>query len=133
MRHRSALTCGAATGWMARPQAPAVGTVLGLMDHFVDGSGREFVFGAGLNAFRMLVVRQGSRVFGYVNLCPHYSLPLNVRADEFLSRDGTRIMCRRHLAIFAIEDGQCIEGACVGSVLDKVPLQIDALGQVAIG
>ena len=118
---------------MSRPQAPPVGTVLGPMDQLVDGTGREFVFGAGLNAFRMLVVRQGSRVFGYVNLCPHYSLPLNVRADEFLSRDGTRIMCRRHLAIFAIEDGLCIDGACIGSALDRVPLQIDTLDQLIIG
>ncbi len=127
------MTGSFATGWMSRPQAPPVGTVLGPIDLIADGSGREFVFGAGLNAFRMLVVRQDTRVFGYVNLCPHYSLPLNVRADEFLSRDGARIMCRRHLAIFAIEDGMCIDGACVGSALDKVPLQIDAQGQVIIG
>lgn len=118
---------------MSRPQAPSVGTVLGPIDQFIDGSAREFVFGAGLNAFRMLVVRQGPNVLGYVNLCPHYSLPLNVRPDEFLSRDGSRIMCRRHLAIFAIEDGLCIDGACVGRGLDKVPLQVDALGQVMIG
>jgi len=124
---------GAEKGWTLRPQAPSIGTVLGPIGQWADGAAREFVFGAGLNAFRMLVVRKGSRVFGYVNLCPHYSLPLNVRADEFLSRDGTRIMCRRHLAIFAIEDGLCIDGACIGSALDRVPLQIDTLDQLIIG
>lgn len=98
-----------------------------------DGSSREFTFGVGLNAFRMFVVRKGPDLYGYVNLCPHYSLPLNVRDDEFLSRDGCRIMCRRHLAIFSIEDGLCTDGACIGSALDAVPLRIDDAGMVLIG
>ncbi|MFV3077298.1 Rieske (2Fe-2S) protein [Niveispirillum fermenti] len=120
-------------GWQLRAQAPAMGTVLGRLDEVPEGGSREYVFGQGLNAFRMFVVRHDGRCFGYLNLCPHYSLPLNVRADEFLSRDGARIMCRRHLAVFTIEDGLCIDGACTGSSLETVPVTVDQAGMLVIG
>lgn len=123
----------AANSWQLRPQAPAIGTVFGRLDEVAEDGCKEFVFGAGLNAFRLFVVRKGGRLFAYLNLCPHYSLPLNVRDDEFLSRDGTRIMCRRHLAVFLIDDGLCIDGACVGSRLDAVPVSVDETGMLVIG
>lgn len=119
--------------WQLRPLAPAIGTLIGSKDEVPDGGSKEFVFGAGLNAFRMFVVRSGDDCFAYLNLCPHYSLPLNVREDEFLTRDGARIMCRRHLAIFRMEDGLCIDGACVGSSLEAVPLSVDQAGMLVIG
>lgn len=118
--------------WRARPFAPAVGARLGPLDAVEDGGAREYVFGVGLNRFRMFVVRKGQRVFGYLNICPHYSLPLNHRADEFLTRDGDRIMCRQHLALFAIEDGRGLEGACEGRGLDTIPVSVRA-GEMIIG
>ena len=118
--------------WRTRPFAPAVGARLDPLDAVEDGSAKEYVFGVGLNRFRMFVVRKGQRVFGYLNLCPHYSLPLNHRADEFLTRDGDRIMCRQHLALFAIEDGRGLEGACEGRGLDVIPVSVRA-GEMIIG
>lgn len=109
--------------WRARNNAPAKGTVLGAMAEIGD-SGKEYCFGRGLNAFRMFVVRQGAGARAYVNSCPHYSLPLNHRPDQFLSRDGDRIMCRQHLALFAIEDGSCLDGACEGRGLEAIPVQL---------
>jgi len=110
--------------WRGRPFAPASGARLGPLDDISDGAAKEYVFGVGLNRFRMFVVRQGQAVFGYLNLCPHYSLPLNHRADEFLTRQGDRIMCRQHLALFAIDDGRGLEGACEGRGLDVVPVTV---------
>lgn len=106
--------------------------MVGEVDAIGPDGAKEYVFGAGLNAFRMFVVRQGERLYGYVNLCPHYSLPLNVRQDEFLSRDGSRIMCRRHLAIFSIDKGECLDGACDGRSLDPIPLHVSN-GDIVIG
>lgn len=118
--------------WQRLPHAPAPGAPLGTLDE-VGESGREFTFGQGLNAFRLFVVRlAGGEVRGFVNRCPHYSLPLNVRPDQFLTRDGTQIMCRQHLALFALEDGACVSGACEGNGLTPVPLAVDAQGQLAI-
>jgi nitrite reductase/ring-hydroxylating ferredoxin subunit len=114
----------ASPAWTLRPNAPAAGQALGPIHSIPDGQAKEFTFGTGVNAFRMLVVRKGGQVFGYLNLCPHYSLPLNHRPDEFMTRDGTRIMCRQHLALFRIEDGACLDGACEGRALDPVPLAV---------
>lgn len=118
--------------WRGRPFAPASGARLGTLDDIPDGGAREYVFGVGLNRFRMFVVRRGLTVFGYLNLCPHYSLPLNHRPDEFLTRQGDRIMCRQHLALFAIEDGRGLDGACEGGGLDVVPVALRD-GDLVIG
>lgn len=92
----------------------------------------DFTFGAGVNTFRMFVVRKGGEVFGYLNVCPHYSLPLNHRPGELLTRDGSKIMCRQHLALFCIEDGACLDGAAQGRSLDPVPVAVrDGLVVVA--
>jgi nitrite reductase/ring-hydroxylating ferredoxin subunit len=118
--------------WRLRPRAPAPGTVLGPLAAVPEGRGREFLFGRGPSAFSMFVVRQGERVWGYLNLCPHFSLKLNQRADEFLNEDGTLIRCTRHFAEFRIADGVCVAGACEGSALDPVPVRV-ADGQIVIG
>lgn len=120
----SAMEPVASPAWTMRPNAPASGQRLAPVHSIPDGQAKEFVFGKGVNAFRMFVVRRGEQVFGYLNLCPHYSLPLNHRADEFMTRDGTKIMCRQHLALFRIEDGACVDGAAEGRALDPVPVEV---------
>jgi nitrite reductase/ring-hydroxylating ferredoxin subunit len=117
--------------WKKRPFAPAVGAVLGPLEAIGDGEAKEYTFGVGIAAFRMFVVRRGEGVFGYVNQCPHYSLPLNHRPDRFLTRSGDKIMCTQHLALFRIEDGACLDGACEGRSLDPVPVAVRD-GQILI-
>ena len=119
--------------WRSRADAPASGTVLGPLSAIADGGAREFTFGGGKAPFRMFVVRRGMRAWGYVNVCPHFSLPLNYRPDEFLCSDGTLIMCTMHFALFRIEDGLCVEGSCVGHYLDLVPLTMNGEGILAVG
>jgi nitrite reductase/ring-hydroxylating ferredoxin subunit len=109
--------------WTRHPYAPAVGTELGPADAIPDGQGREYVFGPDHEAFRMFVVRRGHEVFGYVNVCPHFSLRLNYRANQFTTRDG-EILCSMHFALFRLDDGVCIDGACPGRALDPVPVAI---------
>jgi nitrite reductase/ring-hydroxylating ferredoxin subunit len=118
--------------WALRPFAPAPGTSLAPLAEIPDGGVKEFSFGVGLNIWRMFALRRGETLYGYLNLCPHYSLPLNHRENEFMSRDGTKIMCRQHLALFRVEDGACLDGACDGRSLDHVPLRVED-GQVLIG
>jgi len=115
---------GDPTYWRRRPQAPAPGTALSPLSDLVEGQGKEFVFGDGKGAFAMVVVRRGSDVFGYVNVCPHFNLPLNHRSNEFLNEDGSLIRCSMHMAEFRIHDGHCVFGAAIGCDLDPVPLEI---------
>ena len=118
--------------WRYRPRAPAPGTVLGPLDTLPDRRGREFVFGRGASAFSMFVVRHGEIVRGYLNLCPHFSLKLNQRGDEFLNDDASLTRCTMYFAEFRIADGFCVAGACEGSFLDPVPVHV-ADGQLVIG
>jgi nitrite reductase/ring-hydroxylating ferredoxin subunit len=119
--------------WRLRPRAPSPGTVLGSVDEVPEGKGKEYLFGRGKSAFSMFVIRKGRRVWGYLNICPHFSLPLNYRAGEFMNEDGTLIRCSMHFAEFRIEDGECVAGAAPGCALDPVPLHVDANGRMVIG
>lgn len=96
-----------------------------------DGAGKEIVFGEGHDCFRLLLLRIGSRVWGYHNCCPHFSLPLNYEPDTFHIFDGEILMCAHHTALFRIEDGVCIDGPCAGARLRTVPVVVSG-GRVLI-
>lgn len=110
--------------WRTRPRAPAPGAVLGPLDEIADGRAREYVFGRGTTVFSMFVVRRGEEVFGYLNICPHYSSALNVRSNGFTNDAGTRIRCSAHFAEFRIEDGYGVAGAAERCWLDPVPVEV---------
>ncbi len=101
------------------------GTPLAPLDEIADGDAKEFVFGRGTTVFSMFVVRRAHQVFGYLNICPHYSSPLNCRAGEFLSEDRTHIRCTMHFAEYRIEDGFGVAGAGEGCWLDPVPVHVE--------
>ena len=100
------------TLWRTRPRAPMPGTVLAPLEELADGAAKEFVF-------------RGQAVFGYLNICPHYSSPLNHRAGHFLNEDGSRIRCTMHFAEFRIEDGFGVAGAAQNCWLDPVPVHVE--------
>jgi nitrite reductase/ring-hydroxylating ferredoxin subunit len=110
--------------WKLRPRAPAPGTKLGPLEDHPDGEGKEYVFGRGVAAFSMFVIRKGQSVYGYLNICPHYSQPLNYRSGAFLNEDGTHIRCTMHFAEFRIEDGFGVLGAAENCWLDPVPVEV---------
>jgi nitrite reductase/ring-hydroxylating ferredoxin subunit len=99
-----------------------------------DGTGRGFTWhdpdGAGA-PLDVVVVRQGTRVFGYVNSCPHARSPLDWTPDRFMSLDGRHIQCATHGALFQVEDGLCVLGPCVGRSLTPVPIKVEG-GRVIV-
>lgn len=111
---------------------PISGAEIGHLSGISNGA-REYIFGIGVHAFRMFVVTSEHGVRAYVNRCPHYSLPLNHRPDQFLTRNGDRIMCRQHLALFAIEDGACLDGACEGQGLEPIEVTLRDDGMIVMG
>ena len=75
---------------------------------------------------QVLLIRQGARVYAYVNNCPHYDrAPLGWKKDEFLTGDGQHVMCAAHGALFRIKDGVCEVGPCLGQSLTPVVLRIE--------
>lgn len=111
--------------WRMRPRAPMPGARLGLLSDVPDGEACEYVFGRGTTVFSMFVVRVGHQVFGYLNICPHYSSPLNCREGQFLNSERSRIQCSAHFAEFRIEDGYGIAGAAERCWLDPVPVHVE--------
>ena len=118
--------------WNSHRLAPAPGSLLCRLDAVPEGACREVKYGDDENAFSVLVWRQGAQVRAWVNNCPHFSLPLNSRPDEFLLLPGERVMCAYHCAVFRLHDGVCTEGPAQGMGLDRVPIEV-AGGEIRVG
>lgn len=121
----------AAASWRERDFAPSPGTDLCALEHVPDGGARAFDFGEGREPFRMIVLRSGDKVWGYVNKCPHFGVPLNVEPDRFTLFEHSYLYCSVHCAMFRFEDGICEDGPCEGDALARVPVAI-VDGQVCI-
>ena len=61
----------------------------------------------------VIVVRLGAEVRAYRNRCPHTGQPLSPWPDRLLTREGDRLICFGHGALFRPEDGVCVAGPCV--------------------
>jgi nitrite reductase/ring-hydroxylating ferredoxin subunit len=83
--------------------------------------------------FRIVVVRDGDEVRGYVNRCPHRSTPLEMFPNCFLDETGTELICATHGARFWVRDGACTFGPCTGVGLQPVRLKIDENGVFYVG
>jgi nitrite reductase/ring-hydroxylating ferredoxin subunit len=73
----------------------------------------------------VFVVRQGDRVYGYLNQCPHTGGPLDWVPDQFLNLEQDHIQCATHGALFHIQDGFCVAGPCAGDRLTPVPTSVE--------
>ncbi|MFQ1701499.1 Rieske (2Fe-2S) protein [Loktanella agnita] len=101
------------------------------LDDIPDGGSKGALPGS-RGRDQVLLVRQGGRVYGYVNNCPHYDrAPLGWKKDEFLNGAKDRIMCSAHGALFRIEDGTCEIGPCLGQAL--IPIRITVEGGQVFG
>jgi nitrite reductase/ring-hydroxylating ferredoxin subunit len=80
----------------------------------------------------LVLARSGTQVWAYVNVCPHFSLPLNSQPNEFLIAGERRVMCAFHCAIFRFEDGRCVEGPAEGMGLEPVSVAVVS-GHVVLG
>lgn len=121
--------------WQVRPNAPRRGTfltTLSALDQAGSGGVIELRFGQGRMAFSMIVVKSSNGPRAFVNLCPHYSMPLDAGTGTFCNADGL-LECLQHFALFRPEDGACIAGACMGGSLDAIPLDCDAEGRLFVG
>ncbi len=73
----------------------------------------------------IFVVKKEGKVFAYHNNCPHLSVRLEYRDNDFLDSEKQFIICSNHGALFHIEDGYCVFGPCQGRSLKKLSLKID--------
>lgn len=89
-----------------------------------DPGSHEFSWGEGDWPLSVFVVRRGDAIRAYINRCPHAGHELNLRPNEFLTREGDLIMCRSHGAQFRIDDGLCVFGPCPGTSLEALEITV---------
>lgn len=85
---------------------------------------RGFTLGEGDWPLRGFVLRVGQEYRAYLNSCPHAGHPLNLRPHQFLTPDGTLIICCSHGALFERAGGLCIAGPCEGKALRSLPVEV---------
>lgn len=112
--------------WRNWPGAPVPGTDLGA----VPAPGEVALWEG--SDFGIVIAHGAQGVMACVDLCPHQDLPLSWRTRDILSADGAALICSNHDARFALADGICTSGPCVGTRLDMVPIRIEN-GQVLLG
>ncbi|MCX7353435.1 MAG: Rieske (2Fe-2S) protein [Alphaproteobacteria bacterium] len=94
------------------------------LDEIPDGGARGFTVETASGVRDILIVRRGDTIFAYENSCPHVGTPLDWVSDQFLSEDGSHIVCATHGAQFRIEDGMCFSGPCHGVPLPPIAVKI---------
>ena len=105
--------------------AEALNRVLCRLEEINDGEGKGFeIEQDDGNILDIFVVRQGDRIIGYHNLCPHVATPLNWADGSFMTLDRKYILCDTHGAEFQIEDGHCISGPCIGDKLTPLTVEL---------
>ena len=87
------------------------------LDDIPEQGSNGFVLETTEGRFGTIVIRKETKIFVYINSCPHIGTPLDIKAGQFLTLDKSRIICSTHGALFRIEDGYCISGPCAGSSL----------------
>ncbi len=86
--------------------------------------GQSFVFSIpNEEKFGIILVKRAKIVYGYLNICPHSMLPLNLNDRNVLSRDKFHLICKNHAALFHPETGTCVSGPCLGKALKKIKLE----------
>ena len=98
--------------------------VLCRLEDITDGEGKGFEIERDDKIVDIFVVRQGDRVIGYHNVCPHVATPLNWADGNFMTLDRKYILCDSHGAEFRIEDGHCISGPCMGDSLEPLSVEL---------
>jgi nitrite reductase/ring-hydroxylating ferredoxin subunit len=71
----------------------------------------------------VILMRQGSQVQAYLNICPHAGRQLDYAPGKFLLQDQT-LICAVHGASFNKTDGLCIAGPCKGDSLRSVGVRV---------
>jgi len=94
------------------------------LEEIPEGEGIGLALGQGEARRLIFVVRQGTRVHGYVNSCPHIGTPLDMVPDRFMTTDKRHILCMTHGARFRVYDGYCFTGPCQGRSLAKLALAL---------
>lgn len=108
----------------SNPAQPAPGLRLCALAEIADPGAKGFTFRREGALFAGFVVRRGELLAGYVDRCPHAGWPLGSLDGRFLTRDLAHVLCAGHGALFALDDGACVAGPCMGARLSPWAIEL---------
>ena len=73
----------------------------------------------------LLLLRNGSVVRAFRNVCPHAGRRLDWAPGQFLRTGDGQLVCAAHGATFELDTGLCTAGPCRGQSLLPVPVRLD--------
>ena len=101
------------------------------LDALVDGVPSECEAVVDGAAESLILLRRGSEVRAWLNICPHAGRRLDWAPGRFLLSKG-QLVCAAHGATFETGAGTCVAGPCRGQSLRGVPV-IVVDGEVRLG
>jgi nitrite reductase/ring-hydroxylating ferredoxin subunit len=110
--------------WHELPHAPAASSRLADLTELPDGGAHFLGFGPDAAPFRLVLLRSGEKVYGYVNRCAHFGVPLTAKKEHLILKPHESISCNVHYARFRWQDGFCVSGDCAGESLIAVPVVV---------
>lgn len=121
-RDRNAAVPGANPPGQGVPPGPAL--PLCRLEDIPDGGVRGFD-PPDPQGLPLLLMREGGRVHGWLNVCPQDGRRMNVAPGLFRVEHGN-LRCAIRGAVFALRDGgRCVSGPCRGRPLVAVPLRVE--------
>jgi nitrite reductase/ring-hydroxylating ferredoxin subunit len=100
------------------------------VDELPPGRTAIFRLACGGRAVNGFAINHEGHLYAYVNRCPHVGTPLDLWPNEFLTEDGSTIVCATHGALFAPDSGDCTAGPCAGDRLTPLPVRVE--GRVVV-
>ena len=70
-----------------------------------------------------IVLRRGSEVRAFLNVCPHAGRALNFAPNEFAFTPEDHLMCASHGATFDPLSGESMAGPCAGAYLTALRIE----------
>lgn len=95
------------------------------LDELPPGRTAAFRLACGTRTLSGFAVNHEGRAYAYVNECPHVGTPLDLWPNEFLSEDGSTLVCATHGALFSPDSGACFAGPCAGDRLTPLPVRLE--------
>ena len=95
------------------------------VDDLPPGRTAVFRLMCGRRTVHGFAVNHAGSTYAYVNECPHVGASLDTSPNEFLTEDGSLIVCGSHGALFAPDGGLCLAGPCAGESLTSLTVTVD--------
>jgi nitrite reductase/ring-hydroxylating ferredoxin subunit len=76
------------------------------------------------SAESLVLLREGTQVRAWFNVCPHAGRRLDWAPGKFLLTKTGHLVCAAHGATFELQGGQCLSGPCRGQALRAVAVDV---------